>query len=60
MIGDGTAQMGRGVLGLVVAIVGLHRPGLALVEILVLWAAIPATLVACWQVRPPAGVLRSP
>ena len=36
---------------------GLHRPGLALAEILVLLVAILATLRAFWQVDCTAGVL---
>jgi len=39
---------------------GFHRPGLAFLEIVVLWAAILATLVAFWQVRPVAGLLLVP
>jgi tryptophan-rich sensory protein len=39
---------------------GFHRPGLAFLEIVVLWAAILATLVAFWQVRPLAGLLLVP
>ena len=39
---------------------GLHRPGLAFAEILVLWAAILATIVAFWRVRPFAGALLLP
>lgn len=37
---------------------GLHRPGLAFAEILLLWLAIAATLVAFWPVsRTAAGLL---
>jgi translocator protein len=39
---------------------GLHRPGLALAEILVLWALILATLVAFWTVHRAAGLLFVP
>ena len=39
---------------------GLHRPGLALAEILVLWALILATLVAFWAVHRGAGLLFVP
>ncbi len=39
---------------------GLHRPGLAFAEILVLWGAILATLVPFWRVTALAGVLLLP
>jgi benzodiazapine receptor len=39
---------------------GLHRPGLAFLEILVLWVAIFATLMVFWRRRPLAGVLLLP
>jgi tryptophan-rich sensory protein len=39
---------------------GLRRPGLALIEIGVMWLAILATLLAFWRVRPLAGVLLIP
>lgn len=39
---------------------GLRRPGLAFVDILLLEAAIVATLVAFWRVRPLAGALLVP
>jgi tryptophan-rich sensory protein len=39
---------------------GLHRPGLAFAEILVLWACILATTVVFWRVRPLAGALLLP
>jgi tryptophan-rich sensory protein len=39
---------------------GLHRPGLAFAEILALWAAIGATLVAFWRVFPAAALLLVP
>jgi translocator protein len=39
---------------------GLHRPDLALVEIVVLWAAIAATVVASWRVEQTAAWLLAP
>ncbi len=39
---------------------GLQQPMLAFVEIIVLWCAILATLLAFWQVRPLAGALLIP
>ena len=39
---------------------GLRAPGLALVEIVVLWVAIAATLWAFWRIRPAAGALLVP
>jgi tryptophan-rich sensory protein len=39
---------------------GLHRPGFAFIEIVVLWAAIVATLIAFWRISPPAGALLLP
>lgn len=39
---------------------GLHRPGLALAEIVVLWLAIVATTLLFWRVRPLAGALFLP
>lgn len=39
---------------------GLHRPGLALAEILVLLATILATLRTFWRVDRPAGFLLLP
>lgn len=39
---------------------GLHRPGLALAEIVVLWLAIVATTLLFWRVRPLAGGLLLP
>jgi len=39
---------------------GLHRPDLALVDMLVLWGLVAATVVAFWQVRPAAGALLVP
>lgn len=39
---------------------GLQRPGAALVDILLLWLAISATILAFWRVRPAAGMLLVP
>jgi tryptophan-rich sensory protein len=39
---------------------GLHRPGLAFGEIVVLWCAIAATIVLFWRVRPLSGALLLP
>jgi len=39
---------------------GLQTPGWALVEIILLWLAIVATLVLFWRVVPAAGVLLIP
>jgi translocator protein len=39
---------------------GLHRPGLAFAEIVVLWLAIAATLVAFWRWQWQAGALMAP
>ncbi|MBC7369499.1 MAG: tryptophan-rich sensory protein [Undibacterium sp.] len=39
---------------------GLHRPGLALIDILALWLVLGATLMAFWRVRRAAGVLLLP
>ena len=39
---------------------GLHQIGLALFEILVLWAAISLTIIKFWQLNPLAGVLLLP
>ena len=39
---------------------GLQLPGLAFVEILVLWVAIAATLVTSWKVSRAAGILLAP
>ncbi len=39
---------------------GLQRPGLAFLEILILLAAIIATLIAFWRVRRPAALLLIP
>jgi len=39
---------------------GLHRPGLAFAEIIILWLVILATIVAFWDRRPLAGALLLP
>jgi len=39
---------------------GLHMPGAALAEIVVLWCAILATLLAFWRSTPIAGILLLP
>jgi benzodiazapine receptor len=39
---------------------GLKRPGMALVEIMLMWIAILATLLAFWRIRPLAGILLVP
>lgn len=39
---------------------GWHRGALAFADILVLWAAIVATMVAFWRIRPLAGALLIP
>ncbi len=39
---------------------GLHQPGLAFVEIILLWLAIAATLLLFWRVSKAAGVLLIP
>jgi len=39
---------------------GLRNPALAFVEILLLWCAILATLLAFWKVRSLAGILLAP
>lgn len=39
---------------------GLRAPGLAAVEIVLLWLAIAATLAAFWRVKPMAGMLLIP
>jgi translocator protein len=39
---------------------GLHKPGIAFAEILVLWGMILGTLIAFWQKSPPAGILLTP
>lgn len=39
---------------------GLHQPGLAFAEILVLWGTILATMLAFWRVSSTAGILFVP
>jgi len=39
---------------------GVHQVGLALIDIVLLWAAIAATLVSFWRIRKPAAVLLIP
>jgi tryptophan-rich sensory protein len=39
---------------------GLHMPGLAFAEIVILWFAILATTIAFWRSTPPAGYLLLP
>jgi tryptophan-rich sensory protein len=39
---------------------GMHRPGLALMDIALLWIAIVVTIVLFWGVRPVAGALLVP
>jgi tryptophan-rich sensory protein len=39
---------------------GLHRPGLAFAEIVILWLVLAATLASLWRVRKVAGVLLVP
>ncbi len=39
---------------------GLHRPGLALIDIIALWLVLAVTLVAFWRARRAAGVLLLP
>ncbi len=39
---------------------GMRAPGLALVEIILLWIAIAITTVLFWRVTPTAGVLLLP
>jgi tryptophan-rich sensory protein len=39
---------------------GMHRSGLALIDILALWLTILATLIAFWRVRRAAGLLMLP
>lgn len=39
---------------------GLHRPGLAFAEIVILWLAIAATLAAFWRINKVAGALLVP
>lgn len=39
---------------------GGHQVGLALIDILLLWAAIAATLISFWRIRRPAAALLIP
>jgi benzodiazapine receptor len=39
---------------------GMHRPGLALLDIAMLWLALATTLLAFWRVRQVAGILLIP
>ena len=39
---------------------GLHRPGVAFVELAALWLAILVTVVLAWKVKPMAGALLLP
>jgi benzodiazapine receptor len=39
---------------------GVHQVGLALIDILLLWTAIAATLISFWRIRRPAAVLLIP
>jgi tryptophan-rich sensory protein len=39
---------------------GMHNPGLALADLLLLWLALAATLAAFWKARPVAGALLVP
>ena len=39
---------------------GLHRPGAAFLEIIVMWGAILVTMVLFWKIRPLAGILLMP
>jgi translocator protein len=39
---------------------GRQQPGLAAIEIVMLWVAIAATIVAFWRIRPMAGALLLP
>ena len=39
---------------------GFHQVGLALIDIILLWAAIAATLISFWRIRRPAAVLLIP
>ena len=47
-------------VGWSVVFFGLRMPGLAFVEIVVLWLAIVATLMTSWRVSRPAGILLVP
>lgn len=39
---------------------GIHQPGIAFLDIVILWAAILATTIGFWRVSVPAGVLLLP
>lgn len=39
---------------------GLHRPGLAFLEIVALWSAVLATTIAFWKKSAPAGLMLAP
>jgi tryptophan-rich sensory protein len=39
---------------------GMHRPGLAFAEIILLWWVLAATLASFWRVRKVAGILLMP
>lgn len=39
---------------------GMHNPGLALVDIVLLWVAIAGTIVSFWRVSPVAGAALLP
>lgn len=39
---------------------GMHRPGLALVDSMLIWLALLATIAAFWRVSVPAGALLLP
>ena len=39
---------------------GLHRPGLALIEILILWGVLGTTLLAFWPIHRGAALLLAP
>ena len=39
---------------------GMHRSGLAFVEIMMLWSVLAVTLISFWRVRKSAGVLLVP
>jgi translocator protein len=39
---------------------GLHKPGLAFVDLVLLWLALLATIAAFWKTRPAAGAMLLP
>ena len=39
---------------------GLHRPGAALIDIVVLWVTLLTTLILFWRLEPLAGILLAP